>query len=97
MNKKGGEEMDVEKYTNSKVYDFFEWLFKLIIWNVLTIVITFLGALVPFLVVYFVKEGIVAAIFSLLTIIFSVFLFIPSYATIFCCIKIYKEDTCIYI
>ena len=29
--------MDLEKYTNSRVYIFFEWSFKLIIWNLLAI------------------------------------------------------------
>ena len=29
--------MDLEKYTNSKIYAFFEWSFKLIVWNLIAI------------------------------------------------------------
>lgn len=84
--------MDIEKFTNSKAYEFFEWSFKLIIWNLLTIFITCLAGVIPFLAFYLIKEGIFASIFSLLTIVLAAFAFIPSYVTIFCCIKIYKED-----
>lgn len=84
--------MDIEKYTNSKVYEFFEWTFKLIIWNVLTIFITCLAGGIPFLGFYLLKEGIFASICSILTIVLALFAFIPCYVTIFCCIKIYKED-----
>lgn len=84
--------MDIEKYTNSKVYEFFEWSFKLIIWNLLTIFVTCLAGAIPFLGFYLVKEGVFASICAILTIIFAVAAFVPCYVTIFCCIKIYKED-----
>lgn len=84
--------MDVEKYTSSKTYEFFEWTFKLIIWNLLTLFITCAVAAIPFLGFYLLKEGIIASICSVLTIVFAIFAFIPCYVTIFSCIKIYKED-----
>lgn len=84
--------MDVEKYTNSKVYEFFEWSFKLIVWNLLTIFITCLVGAIPFLGFYLAKKGIFASICLILAFVFAIATFIPCYVTIFCCIKIYKED-----
>lgn len=84
--------MDIEKYTSGKVYEFFEWGFKLIVWNLLTLFITGVAGGIPFIGFLIFKEGVLASIFSVLTIIFAIFAFIPNYVTIFCCIKIYKED-----
>lgn len=44
--------MDMEKYTTSKLYLFFEWLFKLIVWNVLTMIITLAPLLVPLFICF---------------------------------------------
>lgn len=85
--------MDVEKYTNSKLFDFFEWSFKLIIWNILVVFITGITfGVVFFPTFYLLREGVLAVILYVLAIVLAVFIFVPSYATIFSCIKIYKED-----
>ena len=85
--------MDVEKYTNSKLFDFFEWSFKLIIWNLLVVFIVGITFGVVFFPTYFVlKEGTLAVILYILAIVLAVFIFVPSYSTIFSCIKIFKED-----
>ena len=85
--------MDVEKYTNSKLFDFFEWMFKLIIWNLLVVFIVGITfGIVFFPTFYIFKEGTLAVILYILAIILAVFIFVPSYATIFSCIKIFKED-----
>ena len=85
--------MDVEKYTNSKLYDFFEWTFKLIIWNLLVVFIVGITfGVVFFPTYYFLKEGIFATILYIASIVLGIFIFVPSYATIFSCIKIFKED-----
>lgn len=39
--------MDMEKYTSGKVYLFFEWAFKLIVWNLLTLLIVSIISIVP--------------------------------------------------
>ena len=39
--------MDLEKYTNSKVFTFFEWAFKLIVWNLLALSIIIMIAGTP--------------------------------------------------
>ena len=46
--------MDLEKYTNSKVFTFFEWTFKLIVWNLLTLSIIIIIAGTP--LYFFFKE-----------------------------------------
>lgn len=84
--------MDIEKYTNSKVFNFFEWFFKLIVWNLLTILITSIVGAIPLLGFYLTMKGIFASICLFLSIILAIAVFIPCYVTIFCCIKIYKED-----
>lgn len=84
--------MDIEKYTNSKVFDFFEWSYKLIIWNLLTIFLTCLVGALPFLAFYLLKEGVLATVCLFLAIVLAIATFIPCYVTTFCCIKIFKED-----
>lgn len=84
--------MDIEKYTNSKLFNFFEWFFKLLIWNLLTIFISSLAGALPFLGFYLLKNGVLALILGILSIILFFFTFVICYVTIFCCIKIYKED-----
>ena len=85
--------MDVEKYTNSKLFDFFEWSFKLIIWNLLVVFITGITFGIVFFPTYYVlKEGTLAVVLYILAILLAVFIFVPSFSTIFSCIKIYKED-----
>lgn len=44
--------MDMEKYSNGKLYLFFEWLYKLIVWNLLTFILTILPLIVPLLMCY---------------------------------------------
>ena len=41
--------MDIEKYTSGKLYHIFEWSFKLIIWNLLTLLIVCSVAAIPFI------------------------------------------------
>lgn len=85
--------MDVEKYTSSKLYDFFEWSFKLIIWNLLVVFITGITfGIVFFPTFFFLGEGILAVILYIASIILGILVFVPSYCTIFSCIKIFKED-----
>lgn len=84
--------MDIEKYTNSKVYHFFEVLFKLIVWNILTIIIVCLVIAGPFLGFYYLKEGMLAGLLMIIGILLGFFVFIPCYCTIFSCIKLHKEE-----
>ena len=84
--------MDIEKYTNSKVYHFFEIPFKLIVWNILTIILVCLAVAGPFLGFYYLKEGTLAGLLMIFGALLGVFIFIPCYCTIFSCIKLYKEE-----
>lgn len=44
--------MDVEKYTSGKLYMFFEWAFKLVVWNILSLLIISVFAFVPIYLFY---------------------------------------------
>ena len=44
--------MDVEKYASGKLYMFFEWAFKLVIWNVLSLLIISICASIPVILFY---------------------------------------------
>ncbi len=44
--------MDMEKFTSGKVYLFFEWFFKLVVWNLLTLLIMAVFACVPTICFY---------------------------------------------
>lgn len=44
--------MDVEKYASGKLYLFFEWAFKLIVWNLLTLLIVAIFACAPAITFY---------------------------------------------
>lgn len=48
--------MDIEKYAGGKVYTFFEWAFKLIIWNLLSLLIVALFAGIPSIAFYKVQK-----------------------------------------
>lgn len=48
--------MDVEKYTNSKFYYIFEWGYKLIIWNLLSLLIVCLVSCIPFTIFFNIKN-----------------------------------------
>lgn len=84
--------MDIEKYTNSKIYHFFEIFFKLIVWNILTIIIVCLAVAGPFLGFYYLEEGILAGLLMLFGVLLGIFVFIPCYCTIFSCIKLHQEE-----
>lgn len=84
--------MDIEKYTSGKVYKFFDVLFKLVVWNVLTIILTALAMALPFVGFYILKEGTIAGLLVILGILLGIFMFIPCYCTTFSCIKIYIEE-----
>ena len=84
--------MDIEKYTNSKIYHFFEIFFKLIVWNILTIIIVCLAVVGPFLGFYYLEEGILAGLLMLFGVLLGIFVFIPCYCTIFSCIKLHQEE-----
>ena len=49
--------MDIEKYTDSKLYFIFEWGFKLIMWNLLSLLIICLIAGVPFLFFFRIQDN----------------------------------------
>ena len=49
--------MDIEKYTNGKVYTAFEWIFKLILWNLLLVLIVVTITALPFYGFYTVQEN----------------------------------------
>lgn len=49
--------MDIEKYTNSKLYFIFEWGFKLIMWNLLSLLIICLIAGTPFLFFFQIQDN----------------------------------------
>ena len=49
--------MNVEKYTGSKLYSFFEWLFKLILWNILLILIIMTLSIGPFYGFYKIQDN----------------------------------------
>ena len=44
--------MDVEKYASGKLYMFFEWAFKLVVWNVLSLLIISICASIPVILFY---------------------------------------------
>lgn len=48
--------MDIEKYTSGKVYHFFEWSFKLIIWNLLSLLIICSAAAIPFICFFNIQD-----------------------------------------
>ena len=48
--------MDIEKYTNSKLYFIFEWGFKLIMWNLLSLLIICLVAGTPFIFFFKIQD-----------------------------------------
>ena len=48
--------MDIEKYTNSKLYFIFEWGFKLIMWNLLSLLIICLIAGTPFIFFFKIQD-----------------------------------------
>lgn len=49
--------MDMEKYTTSKAYFIFEWGFKLIIWNLMSLLIICLCACVPFIIFFSIQDN----------------------------------------
>ena len=49
--------MDIEKYTNGKLYHFFEWSFKLIIWNLLALLIICGIAAIPFICFFNIQDN----------------------------------------
>lgn len=49
--------MDIEKYTQGKLYMFFEWAFKLVIWNVLSLMVITIVTLIPALSFYIVSNN----------------------------------------
>lgn len=49
--------MDIEKYTNGKLYHVFEWAFKLIIWNLLSLLIICSCAAIPFICFFNIQDN----------------------------------------
>lgn len=49
--------MDMEKYTTSKIYFIFEWGFKLIIWNLISLLIICLSACIPFIIFFNIQDN----------------------------------------
>lgn len=74
--------MNIEKMVNSKWYVFFDWAYKLIVINLLTILISILSGIIFYLLFYFIPNGIfflVGLSFSFLTFIFC---FVTNYRII---------------
>lgn len=49
--------MDIEKYTSGKIYAFFEWAFRLVIWNILTVLIVLTVMAIPYFVFYNIQNN----------------------------------------
>ncbi len=49
--------MDIEKYTSGKIYAFFEWAFRLVVWNVLTILIVLTVMAIPYYIFYNIQDN----------------------------------------
>lgn len=49
--------MDIEKYTSAKLYSFFEWVFRLAIWNLLLVLITMTVMAIPYLTFYKIQDN----------------------------------------
>ena len=80
--------MDIEKVVNSKWYSAFDWIYKLILMNMLTMIISMLFGIVPFLL--FLKTGF--GILVYIAIMLTIYGFIPCYITNLKVIKATSED-----
>lgn len=80
--------MDIEKMVNSKWYSAFDWIYKLIIMNMISLFIPMLFGLIPFLIFHNSGQG----IYAIIAIVLTVFAFLPCYITNFQLIKIFKEE-----
>ena len=49
--------MDIEKYTSGKIYAFFEWAFRLVVWNVFTVLIVLTIMAIPYTVFYNIQNN----------------------------------------
>lgn len=80
--------MDIEKMVNSKWYIFFDWVYKLIVMNLLTILISVVSGIGFYLLFYYIQHG----IFFLLGICVSFFTFIFCFVTNYRIIKLNDES-----
>ena len=80
--------MDIEKMVNSKWYIFFDWVYKLIVMNLLTILISVVSGIGFYLLFYYIPNG----IFFLLGICVSFFTFIFCFVTNYRIIKLNDES-----
>ncbi|HBP25352.1 MAG TPA: hypothetical protein DD618_00135 [Acholeplasmatales bacterium] len=81
--------MDIEKMVNSKWYQIFEWGYRLLFLNLLSIAVPSLVASLPFIFWYFHQDS---GWLMLLTIVLWGFGFLPCFIAAFSVIKDYKED-----
>ncbi len=49
--------MDIEKYTSGKLYSFFEWVFRLAVWNLLLMLITCAVMAIPYFAFYKIQDN----------------------------------------
>ena len=81
--------MNIEKFVNSKLYIAFEWFYRLLTLNILTIITSCLLPVLPFIFWLQNKSSVFLLIFWLILFVFS---FLPCYITIFMVIKHYKDE-----
>lgn len=79
--------MNIEKMVNSKWYVFFDWVYKLIVMNLFTIIISILSGIIFYILFYFNENG----IFFLLGLSMSFFGFVFSFVTNYRIIKLNDE------
>lgn len=79
--------MNIEKMVNSKWYVFFDWVYKLIVMNLFTIIISILSGIIFYILFYFNENG----IFFLLGLSMSFFGFVFSFVTNYRIIKMNDE------
>lgn len=81
--------MNIEKFVNSKFYRVFEWFYRLVFLNLLTLIVSLSLAAIPFLLHYYVNND---GILVIIGIILFIILFIPACLAAFIVIKHYLED-----
>lgn len=81
--------MDFNKKVDSKLFRGFDWFYRLLIINLITIIFIMLPAIGPLLIWYYNTELIV---FLIVGFLLGFFMFIPAFCTSFFLIKHYKEQ-----
>lgn len=74
--------MNIEKMVNSKWYIFFDWIYKLIVMNLLTILISILSGIIFYLLFYFIPNGIFFLLGLTVSFLGFIFCFVTNYRII---------------